>query len=214
MCDLKTLATAVKEDGCVLTGVKKAAKFSESAKLLSGSLAEIEIADIKSAFKHCILQLEEYIENNDVNSLDSKELMTYFFNNNSDHVDMKLVLHCLCVAAVKFSVESSVESLVSRYERHFDKGRQLHETDANHEMAISENGPMLHNADPVIKRSLNKYVRDHNKSGKGRWHFTATSTLAQLQKTSKTIKKQLAQKSKWPVFLYLGLITFVVLLCL
>ena len=34
------------------------------------------------------------------------------------HRDNEIILYCFCVVAVKFSVESSVESLISRYECH------------------------------------------------------------------------------------------------
>ena len=48
-----------------------------------------------------------------------------------------------CLVYVKYSVESSVESLISRYEVHFDKSRQLSEEKAHMEMFVSENGPIL-----------------------------------------------------------------------
>ena len=44
---------------------------------------------------------------------------------------------------MKFSVESSVESLISRYECHFDKSRQLSQERSTQEMFLSENGPIL-----------------------------------------------------------------------
>ena len=52
-------------------------------------------------------------------------------------------MHSICCAAIKVSVESNVESLVSRYETHFDKSRQLFEEFAMEEMMIAENGPTL-----------------------------------------------------------------------
>ena len=52
-------------------------------------------------------------------------------------------MHSICCAAIKVSVESNVESLVSRYETHFDKSRQLSEESAMEEMMIAENGPTL-----------------------------------------------------------------------
>ena len=55
----------------------------------------------------------------------------------------EIILHCFCVVAVKFSVESSVESLISRYECHFDKSRQLSQERSTQEMFLSENGPIL-----------------------------------------------------------------------
>ena len=37
----------------------------------------------------------------------------------------EVIIHCLLALAVKYSMESSVETLISRYEVHFDKSRQL-----------------------------------------------------------------------------------------
>ena len=44
----------------------------------------------------------------------------------------------ICAAAVKVSVESDVESLVSRYEKHLKVDRQLEEEAAEEEMEISD----------------------------------------------------------------------------
>ena len=52
---------------------------------------------------------------------------------------VEVVMHSICCAAIKVSVESNVESLVSRYETHFDKSRQLSEESAMKEMMIAEN---------------------------------------------------------------------------
>ena len=50
----------------------------------------------------------------------------------------------ILAASVKVSVESVVESLVSKYEKHFDSSRQPSEDHAVDEMIIYENGPLLH----------------------------------------------------------------------
>ena len=54
-----------------------------------------------------------------------------------------MIIHCLLALAVKYSVESSVKGLISRYEVHFDKSRQLGEEKAHMEMFVSQNGPAL-----------------------------------------------------------------------
>ena len=56
---------------------------------------------------------------------------------------IEISLHIVCTAAVKLSVESVEESLVSKYECHFDSARQLSEEHALQE----ENGPV--NADKI-----------------------------------------------------------------
>ena len=46
---------------------------------------------------------------------------------------VEVILHCISTAAVTLSVESSVETLVSRYEIHLDKTQQLTEQHADEE---------------------------------------------------------------------------------
>ena len=62
----------------------------------------------------------------------------------------------LC-ASLKVSIESLVESLVSRYEKHFDKERNLLEDNAMDEIEISENGPTIFKADNILKAAMNRY---------------------------------------------------------
>ena len=83
------------------------------------------------------------------------------------------ILGILC-AAVKVSVESVVESLVSRYEVHFDKARQLIEENALHEMEIAENGPSIFREDPLLEMAMNSYWKGTTE--KGVWHFVRTSS--------------------------------------
>ena len=66
------------------------------------------------------------------------------------------MMHCLSTVAVKYSVESSVESLISRYETHFDRKRQLAEENAHQEMVIAEVGSQKKNTglfwEPLIQK--------------------------------------------------------------
>ena len=64
------------------------------------------------------------------------------------------IIHCLLAMAVKYSLESIVESLISRYQVHFDKSHQLGEEKAHMEMFMSMNGPVLVRADPLLKRAM------------------------------------------------------------
>ena len=85
-------------------------------------------------------------------------------------------MQCICKTAVKLSVESSVESFVSRFESHFGKDRQLSEENSLEEMLIAENGPILVHSDPIIKRSLDSYFKEHNPNHDGAWHFVKTKS--------------------------------------
>ena len=60
---------------------------------------------------------------------------------------IEITLQSICAAAVKVSVESDVESLVSMYKKHLKVERQMDEERAEEEMEIAENGPILAKAD-------------------------------------------------------------------
>ena len=68
----------------------------------------------------------------------------FYLNTESKlYVGNEIIIHCLLSVAVKYSVESSVESLISRYEVHFGPERQLEQENAHMEMYTAENGPIL-----------------------------------------------------------------------
>ena len=56
---------------------------------------------------------------------------------------------------VKFSVNNVVETLVSRYEKHFDSSRQPTKQHSLDEMVIAENGPLLSHADEILEKAMN-----------------------------------------------------------
>ena len=66
------------------------------------------------------------------------------------------------------------ESLVSRYEVHFDKAGQLTEENVLHEIEITENGPSIFRAKPLLERVVNLYWKSTTE--KGVWHFVRTSS--------------------------------------
>ena len=79
---------------------------------------------------------------------------------------MKVIIHLTCVACVKVSVENVVESLVSRYEIHFDSSRQPTKQHSSDEIIIVENEPLLHHADEILERAMRQYWRVANCDGK------------------------------------------------
>ena len=94
---------------------------------------------------HSILDTKEIIQ-----TILKKENIALFRN-------VKVIIHLICVACAKVSVESVVESLVSRYEKHFDSSRQPTEQKSLDEMIIAENGPLLHYTDEILERAMNQY---------------------------------------------------------
>ena len=88
--------------------------------------------------------------------LDSKSLLKTILAEPELYIGGELTLHSVCTTAAKVSVESVVESLVSRYEGHFDSKRQVKEDYALDEMEIAENGPNLPNADMILSSAMDK----------------------------------------------------------
>ena len=94
--------------------------------------------------------MEKHTKHMEVKKLDSKRLIMDLLEDEKLFLGIELTLHCIAAAAVNVSVESVVESLVSRFEVHFDAKRQLKESHALDEMEIAENGPLLVHADKIL----------------------------------------------------------------
>ena len=77
------------------------------------------------------------------------------------------------MASVRISVESVVESLVSRCDNHFKSSRQRTEEHALEEMIIAGNGPLLQDADSILEKAMENYWESGEKDGE--WHFIRRS---------------------------------------
>ena len=129
--------------------------------------------------------------------IDSKSVLKTILKDSKLFDGIELTLHIICTAAVKVSVESVVESLVSRYEVHFDSKRQLSEEHALEEMEISENGPDMANADNVLASAMHKYWSVKSKDSF--WHFCHKSQDMRTYKSkSKVVDRLLKAKPKFP----------------
>ena len=105
----------------------------------------------KESYKKLLHSFEKYIKIKKIEDIESKKVIQDYPNSDLKLFEGKeVIVHCFCVVTVKFSVESSVESLISRYEIHFDKTRQLTAHNAHMEMFIAENGPILVRADKLF----------------------------------------------------------------
>ena len=58
-------------------------------------------------------------------------------------------------ACIKMSVESVAESVISIYNLHNSKIRNMKEDTANNEMFVAFNGPEIGEADEVLREALN-----------------------------------------------------------
>ena len=133
----------------------------------------------------------------DESELDSKSLIKLLLTEHDLYSGVELTLQSIVASAVKISVESVVESLVSRYETHFDKKRQLKEVHALEEMEIAENGPELVHADKILTNAMEKYW--HENSRDGVWHFChRSSDIRTYNINSKVVQKFLNTKPRFP----------------
>ena len=106
----------------------------------------------------------------------------------------KLILHSVCVAALRFGVESVVESVVSSYEHRFGQTRNVHDDTASDEMEISMNGPAFNHCKAIVSSALTSYFSKGKKSKA--WHFLRTGTL--FGGPSQTLSRLRGTKSKFP----------------
>ena len=172
--DVASLSNDVKEYGHVTVGLQRSKDFIKAARKLTSTLNDIQDEQLECAFNRFLKRLQEaQAEKSDASS---KEIIKMFLAESKLYTDVEVIMQCICTAAVKVSVESSVESLVSRFESHFGKDRQLSEENSLEEMLIAENGPILVHADPIIKRSLDSYFKEHNPNHDGAWHFVKTKS--------------------------------------
>lgn len=185
VCDVKSFAVQVRKHGAVQTRHRIGEQFLESTRKLTGTLNDISDLEMKENFGKFLKALESKRKDIEEEKLDSKSLIC---SEEDVFSGIELTLHSNPTAAVKVSVESVVENLVSRYENHFDKKRQLKETCALDEMEIAENGPELVHADSIFSRVMNKYW--HEMSQAGTWHFChKTDDIRTFYKNSKVVEK-------------------------
>ena len=198
VCDIKSLVVKLLNKGSVVVGLEEARTFVDSVRRITGTLRSIKddhlINDYR-VFVECMEKL--FLTNFDVKTIhkkSSKELIAAILREPTTFQTSRVIVHCICVASVKISVESVVESLVSKYEKHFDSSRQPTEEHAVDEMIILENGPLLHQADNVIEKAMSKYWKN------GEWHFIRKheNVRSYTGGSSKVIGKLLEQKSKLP----------------
>ena len=197
VCDLRKFAVEVRKKGSVQTSHILGGVFKDSAKKLTTTLDEIPDAEMKENFAKFLNALESYTKNVEVKDLDSKTIIKDFLKKPELYRGVELTLHSVTVAAVKISVESVVESLVSRYEQHFDSARQLTEEKALDEMEISENGPAFVKADTVLNAAMDNYWK--SKKSDNFWHFIHKShDIRAHSGESKVVKKCLNMASRLP----------------
>ena len=198
--DLRALISKIYEKGSTLVGYEESEQFIKSSREITGSISSISDDDFARSFRLFVSILDKlFVQtadktfkpsklNNIIQRLIQKDFSKHF-------VECKIIIHVILCACVKVSVESVVESIVSRYEKHFHHSRQPNEEHALNEMIIAENGPFLHEAEGIIESAMDKYWGKHTN---GKWHFLRVSedVRSYTGGASKVVGKLLERRSK------------------
>ena len=76
---------------------------------------------------------------------------------------IELIMQACAVGAIKISVESVAESMISKYNIHNSNIRPIGEDTDVHEMIIDYNGPEIGEADDVLVKTLQLHFKDNPK---------------------------------------------------
>ena len=172
ICDLKSLLEKIYQKGSVMVGLEGAKTFLNAVRNITGSVATVDDGDLMIHYRLFVANLETLFIKSckkfDPSILDSKEIIQSILKKENIALfrNVKVIIHLICVACVKVSVESVVESLVSRYEKHFDSSRQPTKQHSLDEIIIAENEPLLHHTDKILERAMHQYWRVANHDGK------------------------------------------------
>ena len=118
ICDLKPLLEKKYQQGSVVVGLEEAKTFLNAVRNKTESVATVDDVDLMNHYRMFVANLEtlfiKSFKKFDLSILDSKEIIqsTLHKENITLFRNVKVIMHLICVACVKVSVESVVESLV------------------------------------------------------------------------------------------------------
>ena len=133
----------------------------------------------------------KYKSQENIEKCDPKEIIKHFLTSEDLYSGIEMIMQATVVGCIKVSVESSAESMISKYNNHNDKKRNLGEQVADDEMMIDYNGPVMAEADGVLKDALDLHFKSSE------WYFTGPSIF---RLRGKTVDKILSRKSRLPLF--------------
>ena len=85
---------------------------------------------------------------------DSKDLITLFSSSPNLHEEIELVMQATYVRAIKTSVESIAESMISVFNNHNSDIRPVGDAILNDEMFVTWNGPEMGECDTILRKAL------------------------------------------------------------
>ena len=179
--DLPALACRLKEPGAsyIILSATDFPKFISSVENIPVRSLKIIPKDVLAQqhkeFLKRLNRITKDVAVKDLEDMDPKEIIKKFFNP-ADRLfeGIEMVIQAMATSAVKHSCESVLESLVSKFENHFDLCRNMGEDSAADEFEIAVNGPSLAHSDSVVKEAMQLYWKGNP------WHFFKTSVVEKL----------------------------------
>ena len=196
LTDWKSLSINVKTKGAPVVFALENAKFVENALKVGRSLREIDSEELKNQFSTFLERLGKVIENKSMEELlriDAKDLIKTFMRNSNQYKGIEMIMQATIIGAIKISVESVAESIISKYGIHNSKIRALKDTTANNEMFVAINGPEVGEADSLLAKAL-----DRKFSGRLGWHISVKQNL--FRTSGPTVENILKRKSKLNIY--------------
>ena len=176
--------------------IKSLSKFITSLRKVTRVVSEIDDECLKLQHIRFVKNLKELTKDKSLENLkklDSKQLIKMFVDDKELVIGVEFIIHSVFVSAIKVSVESIAESVISKFALHSSKIRNLEEEKVDYEMMIDCNGPEIGECDGVLKDALNNYFEG------GRWHFN-TSSAAALRTSGVATDSLLKAKSKLMIY--------------
>ena len=196
LTDWTNHALKIRERSVPVVHALEKSKFVNSCKKVCRSLKEIDSIELESQFYTFLKRLEvatKHENDQNLEKTDPKDLIHNFSSLPGLYEGIELVMRATYEACVKISVESVAESVISVYNQHNSKIRNIGEENANNEFFIAYNGPEIGEADEVLRDALDLHF---SKSRLG-WHFT-TNTL--FHSVGPTVDKILKTKNKLNIY--------------
>ena len=131
-------------------------------------MREIDVQELESQYSKFLERIEDQVRtksNEQIENVNSKDLIKTFMKDPKLYKENEMVMDSTLVAAVKVSVESIADSIISKYSIHNSKLRSISDETANNEMFIAVNGPKIGEVDETLKKAFNL------KFGIGKLHF-------------------------------------------
>ena len=128
-----------------------------------------------------------------INDSDSKDFIQSFASSEKLFEGIELVMQATFVAAIKTSVESIAEAVISIFNQHNSDNRKLSEENLNDEMFVAWNGPEIGECDEILKNALDL----HFKNKRFGVHFKTNNLF---NTAGPTVTNVLKRKNKFNIY--------------